>query len=460
MVELPPVAENSSVPTPVRTDIPYSLISLVTTVVWSVVDGWLLYFYLPPDGKGVALVPVAFYGTAVLAARILNALLTPPIGYWSDHTRGRRGRRLPFIFFSGLPYLVFFVLLWLPPVQGQSWINLGYLALTLVLFNIAQNLVVIPFGSLLPELARTDQHRVRMTAWSASFQLLGIILAGLAGFLIEPRGYISTALIYALCLLPLLYLPLFILREQPGRQIKADEHFSFWKSIRTTLQNRPFQVLTLTGACFWSATTFLILVVPYIVTEICGLLVADTPYFYLPAVPASLACYPLVNWLAGRYGKWRVFAGSLLASALVMPLLMLIGPWFPVPLFVQGVVWMTLEAMAISGVVMLPQAFAAEITDYDESLTGQRREGAYYSAWSLLDQVVNGMAGAVLPLLLLLGRSHTDANGPLGVRLTGLVAGLLMLAAYFIFQRYPLKHLSHGTEPARPAGNPGGSHEN
>ena len=173
MVELPPVAENSSVPTPVRTDIPYSLISLVTTVVWSVVDGWLLYFYLPPDGKGVALVPVAFYGTAVLAARILNALLTPPIGYWSDHTRGRRGRRLPFIFFSGLPYLVFFVLLWLPPVQGQSWINLGYLALTLVLFNIAQNLVVIPFGSLLPELARTDQHRVRMTAWSASIRSYG-----------------------------------------------------------------------------------------------------------------------------------------------------------------------------------------------------------------------------------------------------------------------------------------------
>jgi GPH family glycoside/pentoside/hexuronide:cation symporter len=430
----------------VRTDISYSFISLATTVVWSIVDGWLLYFYLPPEGQGITLVPVALYGTAVLAARIFNAVLTPPIGYWSDHSRSRFGRRLPFIFLSGLPYLAFFVVMWVPPVKGESLVNLGFLALTLVLFNLAQGLVTIPFGSLLPELAKTDRHRVRMTAWSASFQLVGVILAGLAGFLIDKRGYALTALIYALCLLPMLYLPLLTLREQPGRQIKTEQHFSFWKSIRTTLANRPFQILTLTGVCFWTATTFLILVVPFIVTEICELTVADTPYFYLPGVLASLACYPLVNWLAGRFGKWRVFSGSLLASVFVMPMLMLIGPWFPVSLFAQGVIWVALQSAALSGVVMLPQAFAAEITDYDESLTGQRREGAYYSAWSLLDQLVNGLAGAILPLLLLLGRSRMDVNGPLGVRLTGLVSGVLLLAAFFVFQRYPLKHLSQPSQ--------------
>lgn len=111
------------------------------------------------------------------------------------------------------------------------------------------------------------------------------------------------------------------------------------------------------------------LVVPFIVTEVCGLTVADTPYFYLPAVLASLACYPLVNGLAGRFGKWRVFAASLLASAVILPLLMLIGPWIPIPLMAQGMAWITLEAIAMSGVIMLPQAFAAEITDYDETVT-------------------------------------------------------------------------------------------
>ena len=225
---------------PVRTDVAYSFINLGTTIVWSIVDGWLLYFYLPPSGQGMALVPVALYGMAVLSSRILNAVLTPPIGYWSDHSRSRWGRRLPFIFVSSLPYLICFVLLWLPPVKGESMSNLVYLGVILVLFNLAQSLVVIPFGSLLPELARTDRHRVRMTAWSASFQLIGVILAGLAGLLIEQKGFVLTMLIYALVILPLFYLPLLVLREQPGRQIKVEERLGFVHSLKITLENRAF----------------------------------------------------------------------------------------------------------------------------------------------------------------------------------------------------------------------------
>ena len=99
----------------------------------------------------------------------------------------------------------------------------------------------------------------------------------------------------------------------------------------------------------------------------------------------------------------------------------------------------------MSGVTMLPQAFAAEITDYDETLTGQRREGAYYSSWSLLGQVISGVAALVLSLLFLLGRSQADINGPLGVRLTGLIGGVLMFAGFLLFFKYPLRHLSRPT---------------
>jgi Na+/melibiose symporter-like transporter len=154
-------------------------------------------------------------------------------------------------------------------------------------------------------------------------------------------------------------------------------------------------------------------------------------------------------WLSSRFGKWRIFAGSLLASAMMLPGLMVIGDWLPVPLAVQGVAWVTLEAMTTSGLVVLVEAFAAEVTDYDAALTGQRREGAYYSAWELLVQIVNGAAMAILPLLLLLGRSRSDVYGPLGVRMTGLVGGFLLFIAFLIFLRYPLrKQLSPNVNPS------------
>ncbi|MBI5952516.1 MAG: MFS transporter [Chloroflexi bacterium] len=425
-----------------RIDLSFSLIQLGNAILWSVNDGWLLYFYLPPEGKGQALVPLALYGVATSIARVANALIVAPIGYWSDHLHSRWGRRLPFMFSASLPLLVIFVLLWSPPVKGVSMVNLFYLGLMLVLFNVTQALVIIPLGALLPELAVLDKHRVRLTMWSSIFQFLGVVMASLAGPLIDRFGFTRMALIFAVFIFPLLYLPFLTLREQPGRQIDAKQRFGFLQSLQTTLKNRAFLILSLAGVCFWMATTFVMLVMPYIVTEICLLKVSDTIYFYVAGAFALLACYPAVNWLAGRFGKWSVFAGSLLASAVVMPGLMLIGPWFPVPLMVQGIIWVALQSIAMSGITMLPQAFAAEVTDHDEKTTGQRREGAYYSSWVLLGQLIGAVAALILPLLFVLGRSQSDLNGPLGVRLTGPIGGTLMLVSLLIFLKYPLRHLS------------------
>ena len=426
----------------IRIDLSFSLIQLGTTILWSVNDGWLLYFYLPPEGKGPALVPLALYGVVTLFARLTNALITAPIGYWSDHLRNRWGRRLPLMFSASLPLLITFVLLWMPPIQGASITNLIYLGVMLTLFNIAQSFVVIPLGSLLPELAVADKHRVRLTMWSAIFQMLGVVAAGMAGLLIDRFGFPRMALIYAASILPLLYLPFLSLREQPERQIDIKQRFGFLQSLQVTLKNRAFLVLSIAGAFFWMATTFVMSVTPYIVTEVCLLQVSDATYFYIIGVLTLLACYPAVNWLAGRFGKWAVFAGSLLASALVMPGLMLIGPWFPVSLMAQGIIWVVLQSIAMSGITMLPQAFAAEITDYDEQLTGQRREGAYYSSWVLLGQLIGALAGLILPWLFILGRSQSDLNGPLGVRLTGLIGGVLMFVSLLVFLKYPLRQLS------------------
>lgn len=108
-----------------------------------------------------------------------------------------------------------------------------------------------------------------------------------------------------------------------------------------------------------------------------------------------------------------------------------------VSLKVQCISWAVLQAIAISGVVVLSTAFIAEITDGDESATGQRREGVYFAVMKVLDQLFSGVALVILPVILLLGRSSQAPMGPLGVRMTGVVAGVLMLVGFLIFLRYP-----------------------
>ena len=429
---------------PIRVDMGYSLINLGSTTLWSVISGWLLYFYMPPDGDGPPLVPAALYGATMLVVRGVNAVIAPPIGHLSDQTRSRWGRRLPLMAASALPMTALFVFLWNPPVQNTSLWNLAYLAAAFLLYNVAYTFNQVPYMALLPELALTDQHRVRMSAWSSGFFLLGMIVGGAAGPLIERFGYQSTALIYATVALPLLYLPFFVLRERPGRQIDPGERATLRDAGSAMLRNRAFLIMTATGILYWSVTTFVQSIIPFVVTEVCQLSKSATFSFYVPAILASLICYPAVTWLSNRLDKSTVFAGSLLASACVLPLLMVIGDQVPLDLRTQGIIWITLQSIAMAGVTMLPPAFGAEITDHDEALTGQRREGAYYATWGLLDQAINGVASAVLPLILLLGRSQADPQGPLGVRLVGPLSGVLMLAAFLIFRKYPLRRTSPG----------------
>jgi GPH family glycoside/pentoside/hexuronide:cation symporter len=420
-----------------KIDFSYSLVTLGSSTLWALIGGWLLYFYIPPDDT--PLVPEALYGAAILAIRAVNAGITPYVGYLSDRAHGRWGRRLPFMFVSGLPLLVLFVFLWMPPIQRESIWNLAYLVGVMGFYNIAYVFNQVPYTALLPEIATTDRHRVRLSAWMSGTFLIGMILGGVAGPLIDAVGYAQTMLIYAIALLPSFYLPFLVLRENPNHQVPAAERLGVRQSIALMMHNKPFLIMTAAGIFSWGIAALVQSAIPYIVTEICLLDESDTWFFYIPAIAASLLCYPAITWLSNRWGKWAVLAGSMASSAVVMLGLVAIGDWLPVPLHVQGIAWIVLQAITASAVVMLPPAFGAEIVDHDEKLTGQRREGTYYAAWGLLNQVIAGIVSALLPLLLLLGRSRYDPNGPLGVRMVGILGAILLLVGFLVFLRYPFK---------------------
>ncbi len=419
------------------TGVAYALLTLGSSTLWGFISGWLLYFYLPPAGSGSPLVPLASYGGVLFASRVINILAGFPIGYLSDQARTRWGRRIPFIFSGALALPALFVLLWMPPAAGASPLNLGYLAAVLVAFNLAYEIFQTPYDALLPELITEDQQRVRVSGLRAGFQLVGMVLAAFAGPLIEAVGFQTAAVVFAAAVLPVIVAPLFLLRENPQPLEVGSDRLTFRAGLITTLNNRSFQVFTTAWALFWIATTFILETIPYIVTQVCKLSEADTVYFFLPAILASLLCFPLVTWLASRYGKARIFGISLLAGAVVLPGLALIDERLPVPLIAQGILWIVLQAVALSGAQVLPTAIAAEITDLDEVRTGQRRQGSFYAFWGVLDQLASGLASGVLPLFLLLGSSRADPLGPLGIRILGVFGGLLLLGAFLVFQRYP-----------------------
>jgi GPH family glycoside/pentoside/hexuronide:cation symporter len=88
------------------------------TFFWSL-SLWLIYFYAPPEGRGNALIPIAVVALARGIGGALEAFDDPLIGWWSDRSKSRWGRRIPFLLF-GIPVLVIsFWLLFTPPIGAD-----------------------------------------------------------------------------------------------------------------------------------------------------------------------------------------------------------------------------------------------------------------------------------------------------------------------------------------------------
>ena len=359
----------------------YTIITLGSSTLWGVASGWLLYFYLPPNEP--PLVPLALYSIVLLVSKGVNIVFGMPVGYISDNTNSRWGRRLPYIIGGATLLPILFVLLWTPP-HGEgstSTATLIYLFLVLIAFNLAYEIHQVPYGSLLPELAVGEKERVAISSWKTGFLLGGNILAGFTGPLIWQLGYVHTMWIFAVVAAPVLILPGFFLRKRINTTYQTTHQISFINSLRTTSGNRDFQIFAVSWGLVWTGSTLVLETLPYIVTEVCGLKEADAVYFYLPAIAITLLAFPLIIQLSERHGMKTVYRVSTLAGAITLPTLMLIGNWIPVPLLAQGILWVVLQSASLAGTQILPSAMIAEITDYDERLTGQRREGSFYSVW-------------------------------------------------------------------------------
>ena len=213
---------------------------------------WLLFFLAPPKDENLPaavpalglglfeLDPRVFVGVLLTAGRLIEGLDDPLIGWWSDRTRSRWGRRLPFVLFS-TPFLaIFFALLWLNPTGEASYANAIYLFVILELFFLANTISGGPYESLLPEIARSHRDRMSMVAFQFYFGILGALLGLVfSGLIKDTFGFAAMGAMFAAVALGSRYLGLFGVwdcapRETPPARIELRTAFM------ATLSNKQF----------------------------------------------------------------------------------------------------------------------------------------------------------------------------------------------------------------------------
>ena len=233
---------------------------------------YLMYFYCPPEGSGfVRLLPIATVSIILSAGRIIDGFLEPFVGYWSDRTRTRWGRRIPFIMFGGLPMCGFFLLMWYPPFQPNTWQMAAWLMATQTLFWLSVTTVFCPYLALLAEIVRTNKERVSLSMIMQVFLVVGTgIVMTLPQFFEPIRENREMFIIIAVMGLVTIYAVVFGVPERTYCGVHEDEHYGIFEALKWTFTNKAF-VIYLVGTLFmWLGFQILMNGLMYVNTVLLG----------------------------------------------------------------------------------------------------------------------------------------------------------------------------------------------
>lgn len=398
---------------------------------------FLMHYYLinPIRGATPLVAPLAF-GTVMLFGRVVDAVADPIIARWSDNHHGRLGRRIPFMLYSGLPYVAVFVALFYPPLPATSPLNTVYLALMLGLYFALFTVYVCPYLALLPELARSNKDRVDLATWKAVFSILGVAVAFIAGgMLIESLGVYGMLWIMGGIGFIMLFIPSILIREEDYAQSEPAT-LGLGEALVTTFKNRPFLIYLAGNVTFWLGFNIVTLnIAPYI-TLLLGGTEGDVAIYFGLVMLVAFLCFPLVNISSKKFGLKAVMLSSMILFALLLPGIYFLGrPIFGLTPQIFGYVLMALMGIPVSAIFVVPDAIVAAVSDLEESLSGQSREAMYFGAQGFILKLALGVSTLITTGLLQVFGGTIEQ--PLGVRLTGPVAALFIIVGAIIFSRYP-----------------------
>jgi len=413
----------------------YSAASAGLNIMSITVSTWILYFYAPPPDSGrIQYLPAALVGILLTLGSLWDAVIDPFIGHWSDTLKSRWGRRRPFLMFATPVAALTLVLIWTPPAQGISTLNAVYFTLITVGYFTAFSLVGIPYDGTMPEMAPDSHDRVVLSYWKNVFGIAGVLIGSLvAAPLFESIGPVAMGVVVGVVGLGTIWLSLAGLR---GVERPLGEPIGALEGLRITLRNRQFIVVFVSTLFVHLAYQMLLANLPYFVTLVLGKSEADVGIFQGVLILLMAAAGPLWALWDKRASQRRLLMISMLGMAVTLALTFAVGMVPGVGLMAQALAILIPTAALLGGYFILIYAMMGNVVDYDEMLTGRRREAIYYGAFSFANGLGISVGTLILPLLLeWLG--YTREN-PLGVRVAFPAMAAAMLVGAAIFRAYKL----------------------
>lgn len=382
-----------------------------------------IYVHVPrlyAEGVGLSL---AMVGAVLLAARIVDAITDPLIGWAND----RLPRRRAWVALA-LPALALGMVGLLVPPEGAGAI---WLFALLVGVSLAYSVATIAYNAWGAEVADTPDARTRFVASREGFALGGVVLAAaLPGVLAAGAGEAAGMARLAWVFLPLLAgFGLWTLWRAPEPPRRPAGAAPVWRGLSAALRAPAFARLLAVFAANGIAAAIPSATVLFFVADVlqAEALAGAFLALYFVAAAASL---PLWVKLSRRIGKLHAWLAGMVLAVAVFAWAGLLGSG---DVLAYGVICV-LSGVALGADLSLPPSLLADLVAQGRSgavesaHTGPLDAGACFGWWNFVTKANLALAaGLALPLLALLGYTP-GAREPAAVAALAGVYGFAPLA--------------------------------
>lgn len=359
-----------------------------------------LSIYVMKYSTDVLLIAPVVMGLIFSVSRFWDAISDPLVGYLSDRTRSRFGRRRIWLLTSSLPIAATFYMVFAAPTDlSQSELN-WWMAVAIIGFYSAMTLFFVPHMALGAELTADYHERSRLFGFRHAAFTLGSILclASLALLQASEVGDVRVlvkdlALLAGTIMICLLVLAVLTLRERSDFQGTVGSNpFKAYKDVWQNPHARLLIVVTFIEHVGSAAIAVLTLYVMQYVVGAPGLAVLVILAYMIP----SSVSVPFWIPLSVKYGKIRIWMVSMIGSGVSF------GGFFLIPFIddlntriVVSFILAVLAGISAGSGGTIGPSVQSDVIDYDELVSGERKEGSYFAAWNF---VYKSAAGVMLLL--------------------------------------------------------------
>ena len=406
-------------------------------------------------------VPVGIAGLLTTSVLIFDIITDPIVGYLSDRTHSRWGRRVPWkvigaLILSGGIIGLFGVPQSLSLLGTIIWVG-GFFALATVGFT----MVAIPYGATAGEMTQDPKERSTMMGFRMAFASVGILLGGavipqLAGG--TRDGHFIAAIYVAPIIILSIWGSLWSTRTAP--RILSPSARGFMSTWLLVFKNKPFVILV----CLYGIMTLAIALITAGLPFAAIYLIFDSGNSLLSPASSALgilsllfACFVFGSilsqafwvWMSARLGKVRALIFGLVIYIILLVAIFISLPSVDIMLIA---ILFVVAGMTNGAYQQIPWAIFPDLMDITRSESGDAIEGAFSAIWLFGQKVANAIAPLILSLILALfgwresGEGFTDqvpeALRALQNSITILPAFILALAilGLFYFSRYLSKY--------------------